>query len=227
MRHPSAERDEPGQGARLRLPRPAGLEETKGIWTGRQWPPRDVASRSFSAARAGEPAAKDALEIWTYRQLRCLVDELVSRDADARPCDADAIFSIALRRAEAGRDTVRDPAAYASWVSVVGRNAFLNYRRAQPRLRMVKEVDLTYDADASMESAIDGDRVRTSVRNAIDRLPAFLRIVATMRLIEDRSYDAISAATGKPKPTVRSYVNKAVERLRTDELLRTVLRERR
>lgn len=189
------------------------------------WPRRSMAKSSLENARNGNKEAEAELDVWTYRQLRCVVDSLIDKDRNARVCDADAVLSIALMRVEAGRDSVQDPAAYASWVSVVGRNAYLNYKRSRPTVRSVKEADLSYDAERQMESRMDGTCVRRSVEDAIGRLPAFLRAVATMRLVEDRDYDCISAATGKSKPTVRAYMNKALDRLRTDELLRRLLEE--
>ncbi len=193
----------------------------------RGWPQRSAAKTSLENARSGNTEAEAELEVWTYRQLRCVVDSLIDKDQNARVCDADAVLSIALIRVEAGRESVQDPRSYASWVSVVGRNAYLNYKRSRPTVRRVKEEDLSYDAELHMESRMDGARVRRSVEDAIGRLPAFLRVVATMRLVEERDYDCISAATGKSKPTVRAYMNKALERLRTDDLLRCLLDESR
>ncbi|MBT8401283.1 MAG: sigma-70 family RNA polymerase sigma factor [Rhodothermia bacterium] len=186
-----------------------------------------MASKSLENARNGSAEAEVELAVWTYRQLRCVVDSLIDKDHNARVCDADAVLSIALIRVEAGRDSVQDPGSYASWVSVVGRNAYLNYKRSRPAVRRVKEADLSYDAERQMESRMDGARVRRSVEDAISRLPAFLRVVATMRLVEDQDYECISVATGKSKPTVRAYMNKALERLRTDDLLRCLLEEAR
>ena len=62
---------------------------------------------------------------------------------------------------------------------------------------------------------------------AIDALPAFLRDVARMRLLDNCSYSAIQEATGKPLPTLRTYVNRALERLRGDATLRALLVEMR
>ena len=192
-----------------------------------QWPKRCLAGAAFAEARNGNPEAVRNLDIWTYRHLRCVVDTLLDRDENARASDADAILSIALKRVEAGRDTIIDPSSYASWVSVVGRNAYLNYRRSRPRLRMVQEADLSYDAEPHLDASLDRALLQDSVCEAIERLPSFLRAVARMRLDEDWSYDAISAVTGKSKPTIRSYVNKAVERLRRDPVLTRLLREQK
>lgn len=200
--------------------------ESRGA-SGSGWPRRSTAKSSLENARKGSAEAQIELEVWTYRQLRCVVDSLIDKDRNARAYDADAVLSIALLRVEAGRHSVQDPGSYASWVSVVGRNAYLNYKRSRPTVRRVKEADLSYDAERQMESRMDGARVRRSVEDAIGRLPAFLRVVATMRLVEDRDYDCICACTGKSKPTVRAYVNKAIERLRTDDLLKCLLEEAR
>ena len=55
--------------------------------------------------------------------------------------------------------------------------------------------------------------------HAIDRLPNFLQEVARLYFTQQRKYDEIGQITGKPVPTIRAYVNKAVKRFRQDRVL--------
>ena len=67
-----------------------------------------------------------------------------------------------------------------------------------------------------MEALHDAGMVHEGLRQAIKRLPEYLREVAYLRLIKDTPYQDIEQFTGKPLPIVRSYVNKAVLKLRSD-----------
>ncbi len=170
-----------------------------------------------TAGPDAEPdAPTEALDPETYRHLRRVIDRLVSGDSRSAPSDVDAVFSIAMRRVEAGRATVVDGDRYASWVTVVGRNAFLNYRRSRPHQCVIREDDLTYDAEGHMECRLDTPIVRAALVAAIDRLPPFLRPVARMRFVEEASYELISVRTGKEAPTIRAYVHRAASKLRQD-----------
>ncbi len=177
-----------------------------------------------SAKAGGKPrGTEEALDPQTYRHLRRVIDRLVLGDSRSAPSDVDAVFSIAMRRVEAGRATVLDADRYTSWVSVVGRNAFLNYRRSRPLQCLIREDDLTYDAEGHMERRLDRPVVRASLAAAIDRLPPFLRVVARMRFVDEASYELISQRTGKETATIRAYVHRAATRLRRDRgLLRVI-----
>lgn len=58
------------------------------------------------------------------------------------------------------------------------------------------------------------------VRAAVNDLPAHYRDAVRMRYLEERSFEEIAAATGRPEPTVRTHLHRGLARMRarlTDE----------
>ncbi len=118
------------------------------------------------------------------------------------------------------------PACYAGWVSTICRNTFVNHLRTQ-RNTVSLEHGLTAQIIEvpAVSSARDACLLHHSICKAIEALPDFLRDVARMRLLENRSYGAIQEATGKPLPTLRTYVNRALDYLRKNTTLQALLQE--
>jgi RNA polymerase sigma factor (sigma-70 family) len=54
---------------------------------------------------------------------------------------------------------------------------------------------------------------------AIERLPEYLQEPARLYFLENREFEEISEAVGKPVATIRTYKHKALKKLRTDERL--------
>ncbi len=81
------------------------------------------------------------------------------------------------------------------------------------------------EENASATEARDASVIYRSIRAAIEALPDYLREVARMRLLENRSYRTIREETGKSLQTLRSYVNKALIRLRRNPRLLLLLEE--
>lgn len=112
------------------------------------------------------------------------------------------------------------PASRTGWRSVqrksvpgIGSSAPVD-RAGSDRLnvpRMVAEPDVMQDWDA--------DRCRLAVEAAIGRLPEYLREVATLKILEGRSYAEIESRVEKPTPILRAYVHRIVLRLREDQSL--------
>ena len=65
--------------------------------------------------------------------------------------------------------------------------------------------------------------VHEGLRRAIERLPAYLREIAYLRFIENTAYQDIVQVVDKPLPIVRSYVNKALLKLRSAPVFLTYL----
>ncbi|MDX1440347.1 MAG: sigma factor-like helix-turn-helix DNA-binding protein, partial [Rubricoccaceae bacterium] len=58
-----------------------------------------------------------------------------------------------------------------------------------------------------------------SVAQAMSKLPDSIRDIAIQRLVKNRPYEEIAEETERPIATVRTYVAKAISRLREDEEL--------
>ena len=62
--------------------------------------------------------------------------------------------------------------------------------------------------------------VQEALVEAIEGLPNYLQEPARLYFLENREFEEISEAVGKPVATVRTYKHKAMKELRTDERLR-------
>jgi RNA polymerase sigma factor (sigma-70 family) len=107
---------------------------------------------------------------------------------------------------------------------VICKNTFINFLR---RYRDQSPLDEARTAAPPRPDHYEHDRLaaRRAVEHAIERLPPSLRTVARLRFLENQPYDYIVEETGRPAASVRSYVNKAVTRMREDPELITLYRE--
>ena len=94
--------------------------------------------------------------------------------------------------------------------------ARLNYRRNVPPVVSIDQDDGLHLQGDSLEALHDAAMVHEGLRRAIERLPEFSREIAYLRFIENASYQDIARRMDKPLPIVRSYVNKAMVKLRSD-----------
>lgn len=167
---------------------------------------------------------QNIIDLWTY----CFVWRNVllkfSRDPDLNPSDFDMLVARIFERIVDRRHTIREKDRYASWISVVCRNSFINHVRVRKKNVQVREEDWQgwYISEPKV-AAGDGALLLQVLSRAIARLPGYLRAAAHMRLVEELTYDEISDITGKKVEVVRAYVNKALRRLRNDQQLRVFL----
>ena len=163
--------------------------------------------------------ARYHVELWTYCFIRRYFLMKFTRDAlFNNPADVDALIEQAYVKVQDHLSTVSDSAHYASWVSVVCKNVFLNYLRT---LHAVVSIDqdegLQLQGD-SLEALHDTGLLYQGLHEAVERLPEYVREIARYRFIEGYSYHEIGQLIDKPLPVIRSYVNKAVRKLRKDPL---------
>jgi RNA polymerase sigma factor (sigma-70 family) len=181
----------------------------------------DAANDAFRRwVKGSDPDAKRLLDLWTY----CYVCRyFLSKSAKGtfdNTSDADELTTRAYRKVQDNRDAVRNPDRYANWVSVICKNTLLNYtRRDQFSESIEKEEGPTLTSDARA-SVADVGFVREALEEAIEQLPSYLQEPARLYFLEDREFEEISDAIGKPVATVRTYKHKAVKQLRTDDRLR-------
>lgn len=181
----------------------------------------DAANQAFRDAReGGEREARRLVDLWTYCYVCRYFLTKSAGGALKHASDADELATRAFRRVRQNREKVRDPDRYASWVSVVCKNAFLNYtRRDRFPESIEQEGGPNLRADGT-QSASNVGFVREALTEAIERLPRYLREPARLYFLEDREFEEISDEVEKPVATVRTYKHKAVKKLRKDERLR-------
>lgn len=171
---------------------------------------------------------KSLVDTWTYCYIyRYFLLKLAS-SASQKPLLLDRLVSNAFNDIQGSLHSIRCPNCYTHWVSKICRNTFISYLRAR---RSMVSLDLgepmLVDEMPPVSAARDATVVFQSIRAAIEALPDYLREVARLRLLENHSYGAIRAETGKPLKTLRSYVSKALIRLRRNPQLQLLLEEMR
>jgi RNA polymerase sigma factor (sigma-70 family) len=172
----------------------------------------------------GSPDDLELVELWTYCYTRRYFVVKFLRDSAYSSTHLDLLVGKTFSRVRDNLDGVKQPERFASWVSVICKNTFINFLR---RYREHAPLDESRTAAPRRPEHSEHDRLaaRRAVERAIERLPPSLQKVARLRFLEDRPYDYIVEATGRPAASVRSYVNKAAVRLREDPALRALLQE--
>lgn len=161
------------------------------------------------------------IELWTYCFVRRYLTTKLARDGTAGGADLDALLDTVYQRIHKGRARVRE--RYASWVSVVCKNSYLNYVRDRHPTSPI----IGFEAEELAERRLTGGlphaadqtdfgMVLDTVDAAIRRLPAYLQQVTRLRLLDELDYDEIAVIVDRPVEIVRSYAHKAIVRLRSD-----------
>lgn len=185
----------------------------------------DQANAAFLQWHAsGAPEDLRIVELWTYCFTRHYFLVKFLRDSAYGPTDLDSLVSKAFARARDNLDRVSDPARYASWVSVICRNAFINFLRRH-RERFSLDASAPGGEPTTYHGEHDIQLTRRAVEEAIEELAPFLQEIARLRFLEELPYDHISALTGQSVATVRAYVHRAATRLREAPALRALLQE--
>ncbi|MBE2186326.1 MAG: sigma-70 family RNA polymerase sigma factor [Rhodothermales bacterium] len=183
-----------------------------------------AAAEAFARWQHGDASGRDDAGLWAYLYLLRTFGTRFLSEPQRRVSDLDALLAETYARVMAhGPEQVRDPERFPAWVSVVAQNAFRTYlRRTAPTAALPDSYDAPDDAPLPLD---DTDPVadRAHVVAAINRLPDYLRDIASRRLLNQEDYDAIARDLGKDVQVVRTYTKKALDRLRADPALRTLL----
>lgn len=184
----------------------------------------DAANTAFHRWRnGGDPRSERIVDLWTYCYVWRYFLVKAAGDAFQNASDADELATRAFRKAQRNRNEVRDADRYASWVSVLCKNTFLNYTRRDRYSESINDDGGPKLTAGGAHPASTVGFVREALVDAIERLPNYLQEPARLYFLEDREFDEISAAVDKPVATVRTYKHKALKQLRTDERLREYL----
>ncbi len=164
-----------------------------------------------------DPGVAETIDVWTYCYIRRYFQLKYARDFDGCIADYEKMIADSFRKVSAGRKGLGASTRYCSWVSVICKNTFLNYIRGKKRYVSIERAHIPLSsAEPTAAEVLDARLLFHALQQAIDRLPSFLRTIATLRIIEEKDYETIADETGKEVPTIRSYVNKAIIRLRKD-----------
>jgi RNA polymerase sigma-70 factor (ECF subfamily) len=185
----------------------------------------EQANETFEAwVKHGNDDDQKIIDLWTYCFVWRNIVVKFNRNADLNRSDLDMLVASIFERAVERRYTVRDETRYTNWVSVICRNYFVNYLRSRKKMLSIEDPDSLPILDEPAEFDDDFVVLKQAINSAIERLPQYLQIVIRMRLVERRSYEEISEVMGKKIEVVRSYYNKAVNRLREDSELKAFIK---
>ena len=179
-----------------------------------------AAAAAFVRWRAGgDKADWDTAVLWVYCYVLRYLYVRFRREPAAAVSDVEAVVDRTFTKTVEALGTVRHPEKLPQFVSVVCKRALLTYRQ---RCRPAEALDEERLAAPPRPDDFDRALVRWAAARAVESLPPALRPVARMRLLEKVPYAEIAEATGHPLPTVRTYVSKAIRRLREDPDLRAL-----
>ena len=173
-----------------------------------------------------EETDKRLVDVWTYCYVyRYFLVKFATTEAQ-HSLAFDRLVATAFADVQSNLDRVRHPECFAGWVGTICRNTFVNHLRThRSTISLEQGLPTLVVETPPMPSDRDATVVYQSICSAIEALPRFLSEVARMRLLENRSYRAIQEATGKPLPTLRAYVNRALDHLRQNPTLQLLLEE--
>ncbi|MEA2671535.1 MAG: polymerase sigma-70 factor, subfamily, partial [Chloroflexota bacterium] len=139
------------------------------------------------------------------------------------PARAEDLAQTALMKAFARVGDVRSPGAFQAWLLRIARNECLNelarQKHAQLPLSTLADGGLEIEApaggDGDPEEALLRSQLQALVRRVAATLPPHYRQALTMRALEDRTYEEISAALDVPVPVARLWYCRARKRFRS------------
>jgi RNA polymerase sigma factor (sigma-70 family) len=159
----------------------------------------------------------EVIDVWTYCYIRRYFQLKYARDFDGSLADYEKLIAECFRKVHKGRPGLGLTSRYANWVSVICKNTFLNHVRSKRRYVSIERSNTPlFGNEPGAGEELDTRLVFAALKQAIERLPSFLQTIATRRIVDEQDYSTIAEETGKAIPTVRSYVNKALIRLRND-----------
>jgi RNA polymerase sigma-70 factor (ECF subfamily) len=153
------------------------------------------------AARGGDEGAFRRLYERYARVVHGLLLARVPR-ADVEDLVQD-VFVTAWRRL----DTLRDPAAFGGWISMIARNRTTDYHRQR-----VETVDLPDDLHASGSASARAEAL--AILDLIRSLPEAYRETLVLRLVEGMTGQEISERTGLTAASVRVNLHRGMKMLR-------------
>lgn len=107
---------------------------------------------------------------------------------------------------------------FGAWLRRIATNVAIDLLNAarRHRGRSLGELSDPPPRDVDSSSRTGGDALADAIVRAFESLPAKLRVVATLALIEERPHAEIAAALGVPIGTVKSRLFRATRKLRQE-----------
>jgi RNA polymerase sigma factor (sigma-70 family) len=176
----------------------------------------EAAGRTFAECRVRNVALACRLaQVWAYIYVLRYFTTRFTFDTQRDPVDCDRLVADCFERILGGMDGLEHDDRFPAWVSVVCKNTFRSYLRTRAVYTLALPDDEALSGDDPPDD-LDPTFTHLAVSRAIGKLPDYLRDLARRRLLENASYEDLAAESGHPVEVVRTYVNKAMVRLRQD-----------
>lgn len=172
-------------------------------------PDADLVARTL----AGDKTAFGTL-VERYWPMAVALARTQARDA----AHAEDIAQESFLRAYNHLAQLREPSRFAGWLSRIVAQQCADHRRRHKRNGSISLTQLTpaqEPASRAPDEPALTDRQRQSVRDAVGRLPAKLQQVVLMRFMADLSASAIAEQLGQRPGTIRVWLHRAYQHLRT------------
>ena len=177
---------------------------------------RDIDQKLIIRVQKGDKTAFDLLVRKYQHKIAKLVGRYVRDHAEAEDVTQEAF--IKAYRALHG---FRGDSAFYTWLYRIAVNTAKNYLESRGRRPLSLELELegleTLDGSEGLREQATPERhlltgeIATTIQQALDLLPADLRMAITLREIEGLSYEEIAEIMDCPIGTVRSRIFRARE----------------
>jgi RNA polymerase sigma-70 factor (ECF subfamily) len=153
------------------------------------------------AARSGDAGAFEML----YARYAPVVHGILLGRLPA--ADADDVLQNVFMTAYTKLQTLREPAAFAGWITRSARNAAVDFHRAGGN---TEQLDREYASRSNQAAASEAAQALAAIR----ALPAAYRETLMLRLVEGMSGPEIAARTGLTHGSVRVNLHRGMQLLR-------------
>jgi RNA polymerase sigma factor (sigma-70 family) len=170
---------------------------------------QDDGSSVLDMFRQGDADAFETLFRMHQRSVYGWILRIVRDPGAAEDVTVEAFWR--MHRAHARFDSAR---GFEPWARRVATHAALDWlRRQKPEDRMGPELWNTVAAPATGDAAVNAE-IRTKTAQAFARLPAKLRVTATLAVVEERPQKEVAEALGITVTAVKLRVFRALRLLR-------------
>ena len=172
---------------------------------------QEEAGSILSRFRQGDPDAFEALFRKHQRSVFGWVLRIVRDRGAAEDVTIEAFWRMQLAHAR-----FDPPRGFEPWARRIATHAALDWlRRQKPESSVPPEMLESAPAPASGDAAIAAE-IRRKIVVAFSRLPAKLRVAATLAVVEERPHKEVAEALGITVAAVKLRVFRALRLLRKD-----------
>jgi len=174
---------------------------------------RNHLSRLIARAAQGEDAAFSELYASTHRKMRKTINAVCPPGVEIEDILQDAYVKIWRNAPQFNPDR----SSPISWMTVIARNTAIDAFRLKSL--PTTGLDLALRVPAPMPDSADEfdyERARPIAANAIRRLPDDRQALLSLAYIDGESRQLLSERFGVPVSTIKTWLRRALERVRAD-----------